>query len=198
MEEQRREHECRPKVDYERSYQAVGTSVLPYIIVTALTCRIPSTIRPSSNLHIGVFRKSRIIGRKPHNVGCVSDNAIRMVGNRRVFQSTLYMSIFPLILTIDTLILLYTHAKSTVSMGVCLTLDDSGTPSISDLGLASTALDRAHASFERTDGSQVKTTSEIVGDALRYLDVVVKFVDSISRVIPFNTMTTVMSSCIRL
>jgi hypothetical protein len=130
----------------------------------------------------------------------------------------------PPILPTDTLILLDTNDKSTVSIGVSLTVDDSGTPSIGDLGLASTELDRAHASFERTGGGSevfmaasqwvdqgssvvqiaastrpaAKTNSGVAGDALRCLDVVVKFVDSISQVIPSNTMMTVISSCIPL
>jgi hypothetical protein len=163
------------------------------------------------------------MGLKPHNVGYVSDKAIKMVDNRKVFQSTLYMLVFPLTLPTDTPTLLDTHYKSIVSMGVCLTIDDSGTPSIGDLGLASMELDRAHASFERTgDGSQVfmaasqcidqgssvvqiaastrpaaKTNSGVVGDALRCLDVVVKFVDSISQVISSNTIMTIMSSYIQ-
>jgi hypothetical protein len=108
-------------------------------------------------------------------------------------------------------------------MRICLTIDDSGTPSIGDLGLASMELDRAHASFERTGGgSQVfmaasqwidrgssvvqiaasthpaaKTNSGVTGDALRCLDVVVKFVDNISQVTPSNTMVTVISSYIQ-
>jgi hypothetical protein len=132
------------------------------------------------------------------------------------------MSVFPLILPTDTVILLGTHDKPTVSM--CLTIDDSGTPSIGDLGLASTELDHARALLERTgDRSQVfmvasqwidqgssvvhiaestrqaaKTNSGVVGDALRCLDVVVKFVDSISQVISSDTMMTTTSSCIKL
>jgi hypothetical protein len=108
-------------------------------------------------------------------------------------------------------------------MRICLTIDDSETPSIGDLGLASMELDRAHASFERTGGgsrvfmaasqwidqgssvvqiaasthSAAKTNSGVAGDALRCLDVVVKFVDNISQVISSNTMMTIISSYIQ-
>jgi hypothetical protein len=91
-------------------------------------------------------------------------------------------------------------------MGLCLTIDDSGASSIGNLGLTLIELDHAHALFECTGGgSQVimaafqwidqgsavvqiavsthpaaKTNSGVVRDMLRCLDVVVKFVDSIS------------------
>jgi hypothetical protein len=79
-----------------------------------------------------------------------------MVDICRVLQSTLYMSVSPLIFPTGTLLPLGTYDRSTASMRVGLTIDDSGTLSIGDLGLASTELNRAHASFERTgDGSHV-------------------------------------------
>jgi hypothetical protein len=43
-----------------------------------------------------------------------------------------------------------------------------------------------------------KTNSGVVGDTLRCLDVIVKFVNSISWVISSNTMMTVINSCIPL
>jgi hypothetical protein len=137
----------------------------------------------------------------------------------------MYVLMYTLIFPTENFIPLSTHDESAVSIRICLTVDDSEILSIDDLGLASQELDRANTSYGRTGGGSrvfmdasrwtnqeasavqtaestrpaAKTNTGVVGNALMCLDIVVKFVDSISHVIsPNKLMTPCTSLCCKL